>query len=210
MSHASVAHHVPGRIRIRILLGKDNPELLETIKKVYSRAHGVQRVEVSADTGSMVLYYDPEQVDDIESLIGGESARDEHRNHTGHDAYAPHHHHHHMPPESKISEMSRKLEEEAEFLADHSHTARVIVDAVKAVDRSIKRASGNNLDLKILIPLGLAGLTFLEIGAAAATPMWVTLVLFSINHFVEMKAHDMDDADDEAEAAPPRRAPLAA
>ena len=44
-----------------------------------------------------------------------------------------------------------------------------------------------------LVPIALAGFTFLEIGAAAATPMWVTLVIFSLNHFVELHAHDADE-----------------
>ena len=55
--------------------------------------------------------------------------------------------------------------------------------------------SGNNLDLKIMVPIGLAAVTFLEIGAAAATPMWVTLAIFSLNHFVELHAHDADDSE---------------
>jgi hypothetical protein len=63
----------------------------------------------------------------------------------------------------------------------------------KECDRHLKRATNNNIDLKILIPIGLAAFTFLEIGAAAATPMWVTLVIFSLNHFVELHAHDDDD-----------------
>ena len=45
--------------------------------------------------------------------------------------------------------------------------------------------------------MALAGFTFLEIGAAAATPMWVTLAIFSLNHFVELHAHDADEEDDE-------------
>jgi hypothetical protein len=29
---------------------------------------------------------------------------------------------------------------------------------------------------------------FLEIGATAATPVWVTFAIFAVNHFVEMHA----------------------
>jgi hypothetical protein len=103
----------------------------------------------------------------------------------------------HKPPKMHIAEELESIEQEAEFLAEHSHTAKVIVDFAKDLDRRLKRASNNNLDLKIMVPLGLAAVTFLEIGAAAATPMWVTLAIFSMNHFVELHAHDNDDDDEE-------------
>jgi hypothetical protein len=64
---------------------------------------------------------------------------------------------------------------------------------VKQLDKDIKRSTNNNLDLKIMVPVALAGVTFLEIGAAAATPMWITLAIFSLNHFVELHAHDADE-----------------
>jgi hypothetical protein len=48
----------------------------------------------------------------------------------------------------------------------------------------------------------LAGFTFFEIGAAAATPMWVTLVIFSLNHFVELRAHTAEDDDGDTEPEP--------
>ena len=56
----------------------------------------------------------------------------------------------------------------------------------KKVDRELKLASGNTIDLKLLLAGGLAVYTFFEIGADAATPMWVTLALFSLNHFAEL------------------------
>ena len=34
----------------------------------------------------------------------------------------------------------------------------------------------------------LFGFTIFEIGAAAATPVWVTLTLFGLNHFIEMQS----------------------
>ena len=51
----------------------------------------------------------------------------------------------------------------------------------------LKITTGNTVDLKIVLAGGLAAFTFLEIGATAATPMWVTLALFSLNHFAELQ-----------------------
>lgn len=47
-------------------------------------------------------------------------------------------------------------------------------------------ATGNAIDIKLLLALGLVGFTFLEVGATASTPMWVTLAIFALNHFAEM------------------------
>ena len=60
------------------------------------------------------------------------------------------------------------------------------VEFVKGVDHQLKTVTDNTIDLKIVLAVGLAGYTFMEIGAEAATPMWVTLVLFATNHFAEL------------------------
>jgi len=45
----------------------------------------------------------------------------------------------------------------------------------------------NVIDLKIVLALTLAIATFAGVGVSAATPMWVTLALFAVNHFIEMQ-----------------------
>jgi hypothetical protein len=77
------------------------------------------------------------------------------------------------------------VEEEADFLAEHSQTARVIVNSFRSMNRAIRHATDNMLDLQVLLPLGLAAVTFFEIGAAA-TPLWVTLGIFSFNSFISL------------------------
>jgi hypothetical protein len=59
-------------------------------------------------------------------------------------------------------------------------------DFFKNVGGRVKAATGNVIDLKILLAVGIIGFTVLEVGANAATPVWVTLVIFSLNHFIEM------------------------
>jgi hypothetical protein len=82
--------------------------------------------------------------------------------------------------------MARRIEAEAEFLSQHSETARIIVDAVKRMDVNIKWATHNTVDLKVLLPLGLAAYSVVEIGLEASTPLWVTLGIFSLNSFVSL------------------------
>ncbi len=164
-----VAHQVPGRIRLKIPSAKGNPDLLDQIKSTFGVIPGVEQITVNAVTGSVVLHYDVDRHDEFHGDL---------QNH--YSQSAP------KPPPDQIDELANKIQEEAEFLAEHSHLARGIVDFFKAWDRQIKIASRNTVDLKIVLAALIIGFTFIEVGAGAATPVWVTVVIFSLNHFVEM------------------------
>jgi hypothetical protein len=165
-----IAHQVPGRVRMKIPAGKGNPELLKQISETFGAIPGIEEVIVNPTTGSVVLHYDTDFHDEF------------------HGSFAHHYHAHTAarPPSTELDELAHRIEDEAEFLAKHSHSARAVVDFVKKVDHEIKRASNNNVDLKIVFALGIIGFTVLEVGATAATPVWVTLAIFTVNHFIEM------------------------
>jgi hypothetical protein len=88
---------------------------------------------------------------------------------------------------TEIDSLAQKIECEAEFLAAHSESAKAIVDFFRHIDREIKIASGNVIDFKILLAAGIIGVTVFEVGASAATPIWLTLTIFSLNHIIEMQ-----------------------
>jgi hypothetical protein len=189
---AEIAHATRGRVRIKVPAAKSNPELLHQIRARFEGHPGIEAIDVKQSTGSVIIYYDPEHHEDAPSLFA--SLDKAGATPTAHlaplaAAAAPAHHR----PANRLDTEINSLEEEAEFLAEHSHTAKVIVEYIKGLDKQIKRSTNNNVDLKILVPVGLAAFTILEIGVATATPMWVTLMLFSINHFVELHAHDADE-----------------
>jgi hypothetical protein len=175
-----IAHQVPGRIRMKVGGAKANPELLEQIKETFLVIPGVEQVTINPDTGSVVLHYDVDQHDEFHGGL---------EHHTG-GHYRP-------PPTNEIDALASKIEQEAEFLAEHSHTARVIVDFFKEADKQIKAASSNTVDLKIVLATAIAGFTIFEVGASAATPVWVTLSMFGLNHLIEA---NKPGAREEAEA----------
>ena len=107
--------------------------------------------------------------------------------------------------DTELDKLTNSIEAEAEFLASHSHTARAVVDFIKKIDHEIKRATNNNLDLKIVFAVGIIGLTVFEVGATAATPVWVTLAIFTVNHFIQM--HEQQNLKTAAEAGT-RMAPI--
>jgi hypothetical protein len=125
----------------------------------------------------VVLKYDADRHDDFHA--GFTHRFNEHHGHV--PGHSP-------PPSNEIDALATKIQEEADFLAEHSEAAKAVVDFCKHWDREIKVASGNLVDLKIVLCIGLVGFTIFEIGAAAATPVWVTLTLFGLNHFIEMQS----------------------
>jgi hypothetical protein len=169
-----IAHQVPGRIRMKIPSAKGDPARLEEYKQTLSAIPGIESIEVNPDTGSVVLKYDPDQHREFHSGFTDHVSR-----HHGPGA--------HRPPTNEIDALASKIEQEAEYLAQHSHAARAFVDLCKNADRQIRETSGNTLDLKMLLALGVIGVTVFEVGATAATPVWVTLSLFGLNHFIEMQ-----------------------
>jgi cation transport ATPase len=176
-----VAHQIPGRIRLKVPNVKQNPELVEQIKQMFNVIPGIEEVVVNPTTGSVVLHYDTEHHDAFHGHL---------QHHTGgHD----------KPPTNEIDALASKIEQEAEYLAEHSHTARVIVDYFKHFDEQIKFATHNVVDLKIVLALGIAGFTIFEVGASAATPVWVTISIFALNHMIQAGMAEMAAARSEQE-----------
>ena len=168
-------HQTLGRVRMKFSSAKGNPELLDEIGKKFAGIVGVESCEVNAITGSVVLLYDTRRHDDF------------------HDHLRRHCEEHHgappCPPPTELDDIAKKIEDEAEFLAEHSHAAKSVVHICKYVDRHVKLATGNTIDLKIGLAGGIVALSLLEMGAFAATPVWLTLGVFSLNHFVELQQH---------------------
>ena len=168
-----VAHSVEGRIRLKIKRGKGNPELLDAYAAQFRALPGIERVKTNPVTGAVTLIYDPDRHSEFVSSV--------HRS-AGLEPPGP------TPPKTDLDKFADAIRSEAEFLAEHSASARVFVDAVKRLDREIKLWSGNNVDLKIMLAGGVIAATVLEIGATAATPVWVTLLLFGANSYVELRS----------------------
>jgi cation transport ATPase len=173
-----VAHQVPGRVRMKIPGAKGNPEMLQQIAQTFAAIPGIEEITVNPATGSLVMRYDTDQHDEFHDHF--------HRHHGAHAAG-------YRPPATEIDEFASKIEAEAEFLARNSETARAVVDFFKMLDREIRTATDNNVDLKIVLAAGLIGFTVFEVGAAAATPVWVTLSLFALNHVIEMHSTHVDE-----------------
>src|SRR5271165_2841975 len=149
---AHVAHHTKGRLRIRVPSAKGDPAALEEIKRSLSPVPGISEVIINEAIGSITVNYDPDRhIDFHRHLSRGEGAHQEFL---------------HIPPPpspvSEVDEAMEMLEKEAEFLASHSHSARVLFQMLREFDVGLKKATDNNVDLKVLAPLALAVYAFAE------------------------------------------------
>jgi hypothetical protein len=174
---AEIAHHSKGRLRIRVPSAKGNPAALEEIRNALAPVHGVNDVIVNHAIGTITVHYDPKHHVDFQSHLS--NAEGSHQEHL--DVPSPS-----GGPISEVDEAMEMLNKEAEFLSSHSHSAKVLFDMLRKFDAGLKKATDNNLDLKVLAPLGLAVYAFMELGFEAATPVWLTLGVFSFNHFVTL------------------------
>src|ERR1700687_3957933 len=142
-----IAHQVPGRIRMKIPSAKGSPPMREEIQKTFSAIPGIEQVTINPETGSVVLRYDADRHDDFHAGFT-------HRFNENHAGQA---HRNHRPPSNEIDALARKIEQEAQFLAEHSDAARAVVDFCRHWDREIKVATGNMMDLKMVLCVGLVG-----------------------------------------------------
>jgi len=196
-----VEHQVPGRVRMKIPAGKGNPELLKQISEVFGVIPGIEEVTVNPTTGSVVLHYDADRHDEFHGAF-----REHHAAHNEkHEAADGAVHRLMHGADTELDKLTNSIEAEAEFLARHSHSARDVVDFVKNLDHEIKRATNNSVDLKIIFAVGIIGLTVFEVGATAATPVWVTLAIFTVNHFIQIHEQEsIADSDSNPNLVPVR------
>jgi hypothetical protein len=167
---ARVVHHIPGRLRVRLPRASRRPDILRDLHGFISGLGGVREVEINSITGSILVHYEPESAEEVERLLARGAS-------TGWKA----------PPElTDVDELADRIEREAEFLAAHSEVALHIIKGVKALNAAVREASGNTVDLKVLLPAGLAVWAFFKHGVEASTPMWVTLAIFAINSFLSL------------------------
>lgn len=192
---AHIVHQMPGRVRIKIASARGNEALLEEVRHSFDGMPGLHEVITKPHSGSIVLRYDPNVSAQLDEQLRRrwKQALPKLKVKAGHKEL----------PGNEFETVARQVEAEAEFLAGHSQWARALVDLFKTADREIKLLTNNAIDLKIVLALGLAAATFIGVGAHAATPMWITLALFAINHFLEMHPHQKHVLHDTPAAAMP-------
>jgi hypothetical protein len=167
---ATIVHHIPGRLRVRLPRASRRPDILRDLHVFIAGLGGVRQVEINPVTGSILVHYAPESADQIQNLLASQPGLNSGS----------------APELDEVDDLAEKIEKEAEFLAVHSELALFIVNNVKALNGVVRGATDNAVDLKVLLPAGLAVWAFFKHGVEASTPLWVSLAIFSVNSFMAL------------------------
>lgn len=166
---AYVAHQIPGRVRLKIPAAKGRPELLQQLVAAAGSASGIKSVEYNSVTGSVVINYSPtayQSLEAIGSILGDSTLR------VSAHASRP-------PARVRRPRTGRKY-------TGPSAAAKAINSFFGSLDREIREATDNEIDLKVLLPLFVGGLGLLALRRKASTPLWLTLLIFAFHSFLTL------------------------
>jgi hypothetical protein len=161
---ASVESHIPGRLRIRLHRRHRCAEVLAEVHEVLKDIEGIVEIVCNSKTGSVLVNYDPDAVEMDELMEVGRLANlvlNTKPLTAGHDETESWH---------------------------RSTAAQRMVLAFRAWDRELHVATGGLIDLKLLIPLTLAGISVAKlILREDKTPVpWHVLLWYAYSVFIHM------------------------
>lgn len=163
-------------MRVKLPRMKGKTAALDRIKESISKMPGVTGVDTNSTTGSVLVNYDASGFKAFQGTLADHAEQN--------DLFS------FKPPElTEVDDIADKIEGEAEFLAEHSQLARSLLNICKQLNDEVRRSTHNTVDLKVLVPLGLAVSAFAGQDASMATPLWVTLGMFAFNAFVSLHSH---------------------
>lgn len=166
-----IAHHVPGRMRLKVLGVRAEPEFFATVQHVIAGLEGVDKVRVNAASSSIVIDYSPADTvfhfrlqddPDVNSWLSLQ----------GDDAL--------------LAGIDEAVVSGSHYLAQHSRLAEDLVSGAEQLDVRLRRASDGYLDLKLLLPLLFAAATSMRQARGRGTPMWLSLGTFAFNTFISL------------------------
>jgi hypothetical protein len=167
---AYVHHHIPGRLRIRVPAAKGEEQLLRELSEAIAKAPGVSEVEYNPVIGSILIQYSAEHHDNLDSL------------HAGLNASA-------VPISVKQVRPAEHVPQDGRRRRHRRSAAATAVDSFfTQLDNEIRSATGNEFDLKFIMPfaVGVAGLFALRY--SSTTPLWLTLLIFAFHSFLGLHA----------------------
>jgi hypothetical protein len=173
----SIAHRIPGRIRIRIPSAKGDSEFLEQARAALSALPGVLEVSCNPLTGSILVLHLPGAELELEGAMTSENGSTLPFVLTAAQPDVD-------PPRRRHRRAPRQ-----------SYLASAITETVADLDDAIRAATGNALDLKVLLPIlaGGIGLTMMLRGSRR-TPLWLTLMIFAFTSFTILHGEEGAEA----------------
>jgi Heavy metal associated domain 2 len=173
-----VAHSIPGRTRLKFPELKRHPHRHQTLQRALTSIPGVHQVEVSSQTGSVVLYHDKDAIHSMQ-FLGAIAAA------FGLTGLAA----------TEVGEWAALLEN-----GSSSEAVDVLERAEKAgaaLHRTLTDLTGGHLDVNTLLPviLVLLGVRSLVVSEALVGPKWYEFFWFAFGaYFTLNKPESPGDA----------------
>lgn len=174
---ARIVHHVPGRLRIKVLGVRAESEFLAAVQSVIGAVHGVDLVRVNPSSSSIVIHYTPSDTI-FHFRLQQDPALGSLLELNGEDAL--------------LAEIDEAVTASVRYLERHSRLAESIVSTAEQLDSNLRKVSDGYLDLKVLLPLGVAVATSLHKARNRGTPMWLSLSTFAFNAFLSLHRQRID------------------
>ncbi len=169
LKYGQIVHHIPGRLRIRVLGAQESSEFFKSLNQTISAIPGVTLVQSSQYSSSLVVNYNAGDDAFHNRLRDDPSVR---------VRLAL------LDPGAERIFSENKLQNEFVYTENHSRIAESIVSVAEQLDVGLLQASNGFLDFKVLIPIGVAIATSLNRARGRGTPMWISLGTFAFNSFL--------------------------
>jgi hypothetical protein len=166
-----VVHAIPGRIRLKIQKLKNDPAAVNEVVARLRKLPGIDRVEASPTTGSVVVSYGTSASGSDDITPGLSEA-------FGHTLF----------PGADPAELRRQLTQRTNGSAVPTPLASRIQSFLGGIDYGVERASRGTIDLRVLVPIALfcAGLAILSTSGTLPVPTWYDLMWASFATFVAL------------------------
>jgi len=173
----NIVHHLPGRLRIKVMGTPASPDFYLGLKEAIASVSGVDRVRVNSRSSSIVVDYFAKDIG-FHSRLQDDPRVKSRLSVTD--------------LEGLTSVIYEPVTESFVYPEQHSRLAESIVSIVEEIDNKLRQASNGYLDLKVLLPTGIAIATSLNKARAKGTPMWLSLGTFAFNTFLTLHHNRID------------------
>ena len=168
---AEILSLTPGRIRIGIALSPHRIELINLIAVSLKNQLAVEKVKENLYSGTITIFYPPQSVNSVQIL-------------------------------DKLTELGLKFSDKPAnslgVVPEYSKAAVEVTQVTTYLNRCVRQASNNIVDLGVIIPLSFALLAWRQLilkGWQLETIPWYVLAWYAFDSFIKLQKIDKGSGD---------------
>jgi hypothetical protein len=173
----TIAHTVPGRIRLKVPKLRDNETLATQLQERFAATASAQLVGTNTRTGSLVIHYDPVTIASLEAqqaLLAPLAA---------------------LFPADDLPDLAASQAQAANGEGALPPLAATIRSFFDNVNKTVDSVTGGNADLKVLVPSLLFGLGVRSLlqSEKLMSPAWYDFLWFAIGTYFMLNPKPGED-----------------